>query len=266
MAATKTARSNATPVALNQSQVLILDALARAGKPLTIEQIEAKVGPGVAVNSGNIGPVFKETLPNYPDSLYGMGFVRCLRPEGEPTTFEITPRGQKAAGQFATRKPMKQENKIPASVLDKAVIPVKRARTYGLELFTKSDLDEIKAACGADWDHVTHDDLRLQICNRRKQGAFANGDHALPEWYAEYRDGDHFAGIEKAAVAAAKTCAVNPEHTEGLKAYHRTFATLGKEKGKDVIVLCPACAKRLRASFPPVPAQATADKTGDVND
>jgi len=161
-----------TQVNLNASQVLILQTLTKAPDGLTTEDLAKK--SGATVNSGNIGPVFKQTLENYPDSLYGLGLVKPVKMgEDEPTKWVITPKGQKQAGVMVTRKKY-TGTKIDPKVLDSVVKKFMQVRTYGLELYTQDDLKEIRKACGDDYNDVPLDELRQQIVNRRKQGAFAD--------------------------------------------------------------------------------------------
>lgn len=157
---------------LNSSQVLILQALTKADKPLTREQIEAK-SAGAAVNAGNIGPVFKEVLENYPDSLYGLGFVRPEKAEDGTVTWNATAKGKAASAKVKTRK-RNGIQRVPNGTIDPVVKKFKPTRTYGFELYTDDDLKEIRAACGDEHKDVPLTDLQAQIIARRKQGAYAD--------------------------------------------------------------------------------------------
>lgn len=162
---------------LNSSQVLILQTLAKAPRGLTTDQLKAK-SKG-ACNSGNLGPVFRDVLSNYPDSLYARGLVRCRRGEGESATWEATPKGHIAAEECRTRVRPDDAIQVPAAIIDPAVRTFMPTRTYGLEIYTDDDMTEIRDELGADYATANLDDLRMQIVNRRKQGAFQNPDDRL---------------------------------------------------------------------------------------
>jgi len=159
---------------INSSQALILKVLAKAPGGLSYEEIKAKVGEGVAVNSGTIGPVHLSVLSNYPDSLHALGLVKVDKGEGECTKFFATIKGVKLATKVSARHSCRNGSRIPPDKLDKAVLQVRPTKTYGLELFTDSDINEVKALLGEEWKHIKADEVRIQICNRRKQGAYAN--------------------------------------------------------------------------------------------
>jgi hypothetical protein len=160
-----------TKVNLNASQVLILQTLAKFPDGLSTEVLATK--SGATVNSGNLGPVFKLTLGNYPDSLFGLGYVKPNQYEEGPVLWTITPKGQKQAGVLVTKKKYTGV-KIPGKVLDAQVIKFMKVRTYGLELYTLDDLKEIRTACGEEYKDVPLEELKQQIVNRRKQGAYAD--------------------------------------------------------------------------------------------
>lgn len=163
---------------LNASQVLILQTLAkhRTGT-MTRAQIEEK--SGATLSAGNLGPVYKETLDagngEYAESLYGLGMVRPEQSEDEGVVWTITAKGRKAA-LGVKAKSRGTTVKVDADALDTVVKKFRTTRTYGMELYTEDDLKEIRSQLPKEFSSVEIDDLRLQICNRRKQGAFTDTD------------------------------------------------------------------------------------------
>jgi len=159
---------------INSSQALILKVLAKAPGGLSYEEIKTKVGEGVAVNSGTIGPVHREVLNNYPDSLHALNLVRVEKTEGEGTKFLISPKGLKVATSLVARKRVSNGSRVPPKLLDPLVRKLMEARTYGIDGLTSADLSAIRKDLGENWAKIADDDLRQQITNRRKSGAYAN--------------------------------------------------------------------------------------------
>lgn len=176
---------------INSSQVLILQALTRAG----VNGVETSVlqkAAGVPVNSGNIGPAFTEALEHYPDSLRARGLVYCEKMEGERVKWFITKKGIAIATEFKGRK-IGPKRKVPNSLLDKVVMEFKKTRAYGLEYYTEEDLSAIRSALGEEYSDVDcqpQGDLHSQILARRKQGAFSDKDEKrrkqLQKLYREF--------------------------------------------------------------------------------
>ncbi len=168
-----------TAAALNASQVFILRALAKSSG-LTREALEAEVGANVSCSSDNLGPAYKETLEGngkYAGSLWGMGLVKPMYDEvgGQMVClWHATAAGRKLASTLKTRERSPAADKVDPAVLDPIVRKFRTTRTYGLELYTDDDMRAIKSMCGAEAEGVTMEALRLQITNRRKQGAFAD--------------------------------------------------------------------------------------------
>jgi hypothetical protein len=130
--------------------------LAKHESGLTRAEIEKKA-PGVAVNAGNIGPVFKDYVDNYPDSLYARRYVKPIKNaeeyEDEQVRWIITTAGKNAASKYKTLRKVTAE-KIPPTVLDPVVKKFMALRTYGLELYTDDDLKEIRTACGDEFSEL----------------------------------------------------------------------------------------------------------------
>lgn len=176
---------------LNGSQVLILQALIRAG----VNGVETSVlqkAAGVPVNSGNIGPAFTEVLDHYPESLRARGLVYCEKMEGERVKWFITKKGIAIATEFKGRK-IGPKRKVPNALLDKVVMQFKKTRAYGLEYYTEDDLCAIREELGEgfeDMDYRPQGDLHSQILARRKQGAFSDKDEKrkkqLQKLYREF--------------------------------------------------------------------------------
>ena len=107
--------------------------------------------------------------------------------------------------------------------------------------------------------HLTVDNLRHLIVNRRKQGAYARKPRSFPSWYVEYRQGDHWKSVEEKALGLLQGCSINPEHAEGVVLYHRCFvdrdgvSVLGRESPEDLLALCPQCFRRNWKFLPQVP-------------
>ncbi len=153
---------------LNGSQVLILQALADAKKPLTRAELVEKVGHGVAVSPANLSSTTE------PASLSSRGMLTASEGEDGSVKFGVSAKGAKFAGQMVARRQGANGDKVPPGKLDPAVKRVKASRTYGLELLTEADLTEIRTALGDKYAEVPLDSLRQQVVNRRKQGAFSD--------------------------------------------------------------------------------------------
>lgn len=167
---------------LNDSQVFLLQTLRTfnaANGPMPRSRLD-ETSKGSATPS-NLGPANLQTLKDgngkYAGSLFGLGFVQpCGSEESDntrETSWKITDKGLKAVETYRARK-RGANVKVPSAKLDKEVKKLRNTRTYGLELFTTDDLKELRTALGDDYANVTLEDLRQQITNRRKQGAFAD--------------------------------------------------------------------------------------------
>ena len=158
---------------LNNSQVLILKAFAGKGS-MTREEIAERAG--VPASTSNLGPVFQETLPQHPDSLYARRLVTAALDEDngkEIVLYSLTPQGKKAATEYAAKK-RNGTAVIPPRVLDPIVKRIRALRTYAMERFTEEDLREIRKCLTKKYSEIPLEDLKQQIVNRRKQGAYTD--------------------------------------------------------------------------------------------
>lgn len=171
--------STTTKTRLSRVQVLIVQALAKAKKPLTAGQIAEKIGQGVPAVA--LGPVHRETLAEsngiYAESLLGLGYVTNMTEETEKAGHIIlwrnTAKGDKAAATHSTIS-RGSDLKVPPKTLDPVIRRYAITRTYGLESWSDTDLAQIRAELPAEYADLPLGDLRQQIVNRRKQGAFAD--------------------------------------------------------------------------------------------
>jgi len=159
-------------MSLSNAQVLLLQAIAKAPKGLTREQIGEK--SGVTPTIDTLGPVNKDTLGAHPDSLYGQKLISVSQDEGEEPLYKATPKGTTAAKEHSARVRMNGDDRVPPKALDAAVLKVRQFRTYGLELFTEADIAEVKRLLGPKYAKVPAEHLKQQIVNRRKQGAYTD--------------------------------------------------------------------------------------------
>lgn len=206
------ATAKASGASLTNSQVLILKALAKARGPVVRAALEKAAG--VATGPENLGPVSKESVNGYADSLIGRKLVTVQQDDEVVggVVFQATAAGKALAVKCSARKPSEAEN-VPAKSLDAAVLKVKAFKPYGLELYTDEDLKEIRALLPKDHQQVPLDALRQQIVNRRKQGAFTDPKakaarkalSAVTAAVKAYWAGDgSLAEVEKAIKAGAK--------------------------------------------------------------
>jgi hypothetical protein len=170
---------------LNASQVMILQALAKSDEPLSKEDIE-KVAPNAAVSAINLGPVFQETLEGanegngawrYSDSLYALGYVRPVkdnRDDKEVTCWEITAKGRKLVDKLVTRTKAAGNLKIPPEILDPIILKMRAVRTYGLNVWTDTDVKELRDKLPEEYRTISIENLRHRIVQRRQAGAFAD--------------------------------------------------------------------------------------------
>jgi hypothetical protein len=142
---------------------------------LTVDQIEAKA-PGAAATSSNLGPLLQSAYEEgrHAGSLRAQGLIKCVQHQGDDVRWSVTAKGAKLAKTIKARPRSNADTKVPPEILDPAVIAFRATRTYGIEWFSEEDIDEIREQLGDDYEHVTADDLRMQITNRRKQGAFVD--------------------------------------------------------------------------------------------
>jgi DNA-binding PadR family transcriptional regulator len=158
---------------LNASQVLILQFLSRQTSPrgVTRQDINDKC-PKAGATVDNLGVSRGGAKPG---SLYALGMVTAEQHDVDGrmvTLYKITDKGRAAA------KKMKVKATRVATVdplkLDKVVIEFRPTRTYGMENYTDDDIREIKDKLNGGAQQVSISDLRQQIANRRKQGAYAD--------------------------------------------------------------------------------------------
>ena len=159
---------------LNASQVLILQTLAKFPDGLTRDKLAAK--SGASCSTDNLGP--QQLNGNHVTSLYGMGLVKPVKHEEEECLWLPTKKGMKAAATYKTLKPRSSE-KVPASLLDPLAAALQAARTYSMEQWTDEDVKELREKLGQDWAELPLNDLRQQVVNRRKQGAFSSPTERL---------------------------------------------------------------------------------------
>lgn len=155
---------------LNQSQVLILQCLTKHADGLTTPELAKK--SGATVNSGTVGPVFDTALKNYPSSLHARKLVKVEKRE-EGIVWKITAKGKQVAPTLKTRK-RAETVRVPAEVLNPAVLKFAPTRTYGIEAYSLQDLTEIRETLPAEFAELNLEDLREQITNQRKRGAYAD--------------------------------------------------------------------------------------------
>lgn len=250
---------------LNQTQVSILKALEEAGTSgLSREELTEKVGRNVG--STALGPVYQETVENYPTSLIGRKLVQAEQfgPE-EPVVYSLTPLGKKAAKRHRALQKIADHgaNKVPKDRLVKAVLSIKPYRPYGFEKYTEDDLKEIRKQLGKAHAKINVEALRERIVNLRKTGAFKAGPAPWPAWYSKHRKSDKFGKVREKFLRLVGGCSVNPEHEGEVEVYHRRFTVddksiVGKERPEDLIALCPACYRRSWKYLAEVPEKASA--------
>lgn len=259
---------------LNVSQVLILKVLAHYdGELVTRDRLQRE--SGAVCDAENLGPVFLETLQKYPESLWGLGLVRSegyyeQDEQGKDkmvTYWGITDEGKQEATRIQTRRKSTCYGKIPAKVIDPIAIAIKRTRTYGFEAYSMADLEEIRNKLPEKYQGISNDDLRSQLANRRKQGAFADKVE-WPEWYTQYRTTQEFKEKEEQCLEFWHgRCVVNQNHDLDVTVVHRVFSVevaeedgggiesvLYREEPTDLIPLCSKCMKRMEKQIPQPPA------------
>ncbi len=161
---------------LNSSQVHILQTLVQYPVGLTTAKLQEVCQDKASVSTNNIGPVNEETIEQggSPTSLRALGYVSCTRHEGQEPTWQLTAKGRAMAKRSSTRSRLDESQRIPKEILDKAVKKVHPYKTYGFEVYTSNDLQEVRIFCGESYIHVTDENLRDQMVTRRKLGAFAD--------------------------------------------------------------------------------------------
>lgn len=161
---------------LNASQVLILQTLAKH-RTGTMTRAAIEEASGATLSAGNLGPVYKETLDagngEYAESLYGLGMVRPEQSEDEGVVWTITPKGRKAA-LGVKAKSRGTAVKVDVATLDTVVKKFRTTRTYSEETYTEDDLKEVRSQLPTEFKDLDLEQLRSQICNRRKQGAYVD--------------------------------------------------------------------------------------------
>lgn len=172
---------------VSESQVWILKLLLDKGKDRGLTRSQIKEGSGVTNLVRDLGPPYKEDAGKTAirfrghKNLVAKGYVEPyedIASDGNGNAkatvyYRLTDEGRKAARFYQVRK-RGQFTRVPADLLNKAVLGVKAKRVYGIERFTNDDLDEVRRAMPADYVMVPLDDIRQQIVNQRKQGAYAD--------------------------------------------------------------------------------------------
>lgn len=242
---------------LTASQVLLLQALAEAPQGMTSGELEKKTG--VRPGTQSLGPIYQETLDKHPNSLYGRKMVTAMRwAEDQDVIFKITVKGRETAQTFSAKRHLSPNSGVPPKLLDPAVIAVRATKTYGLELFTENDLQQVLDLLPKKYHQIPLNDLRQRIVNRRKQGAFTQ-EKEVPEWYRTYRKTAAFRQTRTKALAFYHGCAFDTSHPNGLEVYHRAFydadgnPILNQERPEDLIVLCSQCWRRNRKYLCSIP-------------
>ncbi len=246
---------------LTHQQVLTLRALLDEPEGLIAGEL---IKRGINVTPDWIGPINKEDVPKYPQSLIGLGLVtvrqyETLTGHGR-TAYLLTEKGRKVAPLVKIReRGVSEEQKVPNKILDEAGAKVKPLKVYAFEYYTDGDLKEVRDLLPEQYNKVPFERIRQQLVNRRKQGAFAT-EKTFPDWYEAYRSEDDFVEAEDNLIKLNKGgCTLNSAHTNGLRMYHRKLEDdrgpiLGREQPAwDCVVLCPECFKRCRKSLPVIP-------------
>jgi len=246
------------PAPLTSTQIIFLQALAKAPRGLTVRQLRDKTS--LSPSSQSLGPLYVETAEHYPRSLIGQGLVRAEEYQEDENRFFATPSGIKAARIYTARHRLNNKSFIPPKILDPAVVKIKATKSYGLELFTDDDVAEVRALLGPKYKSVPIDDLRWRIVNRRKQGAYMKKVE-IPAWYRAYRNSQHFKKIREKSLRLFGGCHLDQQHQEGLDVYHRTWidrdgeSILGRESHEDIVVLCASCYRRDRKALAEIPLE-----------
>lgn len=161
---------------LTPTQILALKTLADNGD-MTYGML-ADAGVNITTGEMSKGTISANGEAANPDSLEARGYVKRQEMSGEEgegrgILWAITASGRKMADKLVLRVRDNGE-KVPAGMLDKAVLRVKGTRHYGLELFTEEDMATVRSLLSDKYADVPLDGLRQQMVNRRKQGAYAN--------------------------------------------------------------------------------------------
>lgn len=255
-----------TASSLTQSQVLLLQVLARpqyANEGLSRDALATEAQTPASLD--NLGPTYADAIDKYPDSLYAQKMVAVSKFSSDSETlFRVTAMGRKTAERYTAKPRILNGDKIPPEILDKAIIEVRVAKTYSIELYTSKDLQEVREACGKKFAEISDESLIRQMANRRKEGAFSEPfSPNWPAWYRSYRKDTHFAKVADKMLKLHGGCTVNEEHTEDLAVIHRRFLTtdgetvIGQENPEDLMVLCLACHKRNAKQLQPVPSKSS---------
>lgn len=233
---------------LTNSQVMILKTLARNSNGLTREDLAEK--SGVVCDTDVLGPVLREQIMYHEDSLVAYGLVQAVKESHEsPTVFVLTIEGEEASERYSGRK-TGAKLKVDHKALDQAVLSIRNLKAYGLELFTDDDVKEVREMLPEEFQAVTLTDLKQQIVNRRKQGAYKTDRTKEPSWYVEYRRSPEFRLFSSKVIEFYGGCALDPNHNDLIEVYHRQLtdregkSILGQERVKDGLALCNGCRRR----------------------
>lgn len=159
---------------LTPTQILALKTLADNGD-MTYGML-ADAGVNITTGEMSKGTISANGEAANPDSLEARGYVKwqeMSEGEGKGKLWTVTASGRKMADKLVLRVRDNGE-KVPAGMLDKAVLRVKGTRHYGLELFTEEDMTTVRSLLSEKYHNVPLDGLRQQMVNRRKQGAYSD--------------------------------------------------------------------------------------------
>lgn len=165
---------------VSERQVKILKLILKAGSQ-GLTRHEIKTATKIPDLMRDLGPLYKDEAPRY-DTKYGhrnlvslcyVEPVEEITTEGTTVYYRLTPIGKKAAEYYEIRDRGKYV-KVPADILNNAVKGIRSNRVYGIERFTSDDLDAVRMSLPSQYVMIPLEDLRQQIVNQRKQGAYAD--------------------------------------------------------------------------------------------
>lgn len=237
--------------ALTNTQILFLKEMARhPDDGCTVEELHQAVG--IAPVASVLGPVFADVVHNYPDSLYGRGLCIPQKRYDEPVRYVVTKAGKRIADTHSALSIKGADSRVPPELLDPAVRQIRPTKPYGFERYTPSDWTELRALLPDEYQTMTDVDLCEQVCNRRKQGVYADSKlPVFPMWYVTYCQSEHWLEVCGKVLRQYGGCALDPSHDKGeSEVYHRRIVdsggtpVFGRELISDCIPLCAVCRKR----------------------
>lgn len=165
---------------LTAAQIRILQVLRDANGPVTRSALVQAAGASnvTEVLGYTLDTLGREEVDQSPGSLMALHYVHeekytDVDSGRQERTYELTGEGKSAVDAYKVAPRRLAHQRVEKGILDECVLRMRPTRSYGIECWTTDDLTELRDMLGDGYEDIDLIDLRKQVENRRKQGAFA---------------------------------------------------------------------------------------------